>query len=354
VTLLLLIGVTVGPSGLDLLPDGVQGWYELLAAMALTVVAFLLGNALTPERLKAHGREIVIVSLVIVVTTIVVLVPGLVLIGAPLPVAILLAGIATATDPAATYDVIRQTGAKGRFVNLILGVVAVDDAWGLTAFALLLIAVESINGGGSADALVAGLGELFGSIALGVAIGLPAAFLTGRVRPGEPMQAECLGIVMLCAGLAQWLELSYLLSGMVAGTTVARFAQHHETAFHEIELIEWPFMLVFFLLAGASFHVAGISGAGAVLAGFIALRIASRVIGGLIGGWLAHLPRLERRWLGISLLPQAGVAIGMALVAGSRYPEYQDVIVAITVAATILFEILGPIATEITTRKIPK
>lgn len=346
VSILLMIGIMLGPSGLDLMPEGIEDWYELLTAAALSVVAFLLGNALSPERLKGHGKAIVLVSITIVVMTVALIVPGMMILGAPLPLAILLAGVAAATDPAATYDVIHQSGSKGDFPDLLMGVVAVDDAWGLIAFALLMIAAGVVTGESSGAALVHGLTDLGGSIALGVAVGLPAAYLTGRIRPGEPQQAEALGIVLLCAGLALWLDLSYLLSGMVAGATVARFASHHERAFHEIERIEWPFMLMFFVLAGATFQVSSISGTVLVLlAGYAVLRVAGRVVGGYVGGAVAGLPHRHRSFVGAGLLPQAGVAIGIALVGGSRFPEYRDLLISVTVTATILFELLGPLAT---------
>ncbi len=352
VTVLLMIGVLLGPSGFDLMPDGIEQWYELLAAAALSVVAFLLGNALTPERLKAHGRAILLVSLGIVAASVALIVPGMTLLGAPLPLAIMLAGIATATDPAATWDVVHQARNKGPFADLLIGVVAVDDAWGLIAFALLLIAAGVATGDASGTALTQGLVDLGGSIALGIAVGLPAAYLTGRIRPGDPLQAEALGVVLLCAGLALWLELSYLLSGMVAGATVARFARHHERAFHEIERIEWPFMLMFFVLAGATFHAASLdANVLMLLAGYFVLRVAARVVGGYAGGVIAGLPRRHRALAGAGLLPQAGVAIGMALVGGSRFPEYRDQLVSITVAATILFELLGPVVTAAALRR---
>lgn len=346
VTLLLLIGVAIGPAGLHLLPPEVADWYDLLSVTALTMVAFLLGNALTPERLKAHGREIMLVSVCVVVVSITGMAAGLWLAGAPLALALVLAGIATATAPAATYDVVVQSGAKGPFTDLLLGIVAVDDAWGLIAFSLLLMAVNVIDGSGAAGhVLQDGFRELAGTILLGFGLGVPAAYLTGRLRPGEPMQAEALGVVFLCAGLALAFELSFLLAGMIAGATVANLARHHERAFHEIERIEWPFMLLFFILAGATFHYAEFGSVLVFVIAFVLLRSAARMIGGWMGGGMAHLPPVHRRWIGAALLPQAGIAIGMALVAGEQLPQYRDAILSITVATTIVFEILGPLAT---------
>ena len=138
VTLLILAGLLIGPTGLDVLPSALEQWYEFLASAALTMVAFLLGGALSLDRLRDHGREIVIVSVAVVSGCAVIVGGGLWLMGVPVTMALLLAGISTATDPAATQDVVRQSGAKGRFSRVVLGIVAIDDAWGLIAFSLLL------------------------------------------------------------------------------------------------------------------------------------------------------------------------------------------------------------------------
>ncbi len=127
VTLLMLFGLAAGPFGLDLLPRGLETWYEFLSAAALTMVAFLLGGKLSLVTLRRQGRTIFLVSLSVVLVTAVLVFVGLLLIGAPPVMALLLAGIATATAPAATQDVVHATDARGPFVDTLLGVVALDD-----------------------------------------------------------------------------------------------------------------------------------------------------------------------------------------------------------------------------------
>jgi Kef-type K+ transport system membrane component KefB len=346
VTLLILVGVLIGRSGLEMLPAELEHWYEFLAAAALTMVAFLLGGALSLEKLKRHGREIVTVSIAVVTASVVIVGGGLWLMGVPVTMALLLAGISTATDPAATQDVVRQSGAKGRFPRLVLGIVAIDDAWGLIAFSLLLVAAKAMNGDGGLQVLLGGLWEIGGAIVIGAGLGLPAAALTGRLRPGEPMQAEVLAVVFLCAGLATWIGVSFLLAGMVCGMIVANFARHHDRPFHEIENIEWPFMVLFFIVAGASLHTDGFAELGVIFGLYLALRAGARLLGGWTGGAMAGLPPTEQRWIGVALMPQAGVAVGMALVAGHHFPELRQQLLSITIATTIAFEIVGPILTQ--------
>lgn len=347
VTLLILFGVLAGPAGFDVVPAAVRVWYEPLAAIALTMVAFLLGGALSSENLRQHGRAILTISMAVVAITIVVVTGGLVALGFAPVLALLLAGIATATDPAATEDVIHQVRTRGPFTQTLRGIVAVDDAWGLIAFSLVLIAANALVGNGFGNVLLHGLWELAGAALVGAAIGLPAAYLTGRLRGGEPVQAEALAVVLLCAGLSLWLEVSFLLAGIVAGAIVVNLARHHSRPFHEIEHIEWPFMILFFFLAGASLEPENWGTLAWLVGAFAVLRIVSRLIGGWLGGWLGNTPPLTRRWIGVALLPQAGVAVGMALVAGDHFPEQRDLILTLTIATTVIFEVLGPLATRV-------
>lgn len=347
VTLLILLGLLVGPVGFDVLPPQVGGWYEFLASVALTMVAFLLGGALSRSQLHRHGRQILIISVVVVTVTVVVVSGGLMALGVAPVLALLLSGIAVATAPAATLDVINQAGAKGEFAQTLRGIIAIDDAWGLIVFSLMLIGANMLVDEGILITLQQGLWEVVGAFAVGAAIGFPAAFLTGRLRPGEPMQTEALAVVFLCAGVALWLKVSFLLAGIVAGMIVVNFAKHHARAFHEIEHIEWPFMILFFFLAGASLQTHRWWDFGLIAVAFCILRTISRIVGGWMGGKLSAAPDTYNRWIGVALLPQAGVAIGMALVAGNRFPDLREVILTVTIGTTIVFEIFGPIATRV-------
>lgn len=344
VTFLVLLGVGIGPSGLDLLPSEADAALQATASVALTMVAFLLGGDLSSRRLRVDGRRLLLVTTCVVVATMVTVASGLLLLGWHVAVAFALAGVATATDPLAVREVVREGSRRDRLTRTLLGVVAIDDAWAIVAFGLLTAVAAVITAAGEAQPLAAALQELAGSVLLGVSVGVPAAVATGYLRPGEPTLVEAAGVVLVLAGAAALLHVSPLLAAMSAGVCVANLARHHKRSFSAIEQIDWPFLVFFFVLAGTRFDMVAARDAAPLVIAYVGLRAAGR----LLGGWSAYiaLRGFERADLGLALLPQAGVAIGMALVAADRFPAHGEAIMATTLASTVVFELFGPLLTR--------
>ena len=352
VTLMLLFGILIGPEILDWIPAVITDRFELITNMALLMVGFLLGGRLTRENLRRSGREMVSISVTAVIVTTLTVFIGLFLIGVPLDIAILLGCIASATAPATTVDIVMESGYKGRFANLLLAVVALDDAWGLIIFSLGLALVAALVGvDGHASPLLMALKDIGGAAILGLLIGLPAAYMTGRIRQGQPMLVEALGLVFVCGGLAVWLDVSFLIASMVMGTVVANLATHHEYPFHAIEDIEWPFMVIFFVLAGALLEFSTLKDIGLIGSVYVVCRIAGKVLGAGLGSRFSRSNGASSRWTGVAMLPQAGAAMGMALVATSLLPEYRQVVLSVVVSTTVFFELIGPTFTRLALRR---
>jgi Kef-type K+ transport system membrane component KefB len=320
---------------------------EPLLDVALVMVAFLLGGDLTAERWRQTGRPVLALSLAVSLASVALVGGGLLWLGFPALLAVPLAAMAVATDPAAVQAVVGEAGGGGRRGQVLRGVVAIDDAWGIIAFGVALATLGWLTGGDGWRALALAGWELGGSLLLGFAIGVPAAYLTARLQPGQPTQAEALAIILLIAGMADTMGVSSLLAGMTAGAVIANLGTHHERSFREIEQIEWPFLVLFFVAAGAAADPWRLAGAGSLILAYIALRAAAR----LAGGWLARpffrrSDGLDPGWLGLGLMPQAGVAMGMALLVAERYPGTGGELIAVAVAATVVFETLGPVLTR--------
>ncbi|MGM0692637.1 MAG: cation:proton antiporter [Pseudomonadota bacterium] len=348
ISLLVLVGVGVAVTqqwGLGQ-PGArpLDGLAEPLIQLALVMVAFLLGGELTLDRLRSTGPLILIVSLSVILAGVLFVGLGLLALGFPLAVAVALAAISVATDPAAVSETIHESGDSRLRARLLLGIVAIDDGWGILAFGLAMALLGwwlSADGG---MALLHAVWELGGAILLGTAIGLPGAWLTGRLRPGEPTQVEAIALILLLAGTSAWLGVSSLLAAMLAGALVANLSRHHTRSFNEIEHIEWPFLVFFFVLSGASVDLYHLDEALGLTLAYILLRLAGRYLGGLLGVRLARQRQAELPAnLGLALTPQAGVAMGMALLAAERFPEQGPVLLSAVVASTVVFEILGPL-----------
>jgi Kef-type K+ transport system membrane component KefB len=266
--------------------------------------------------------------------------------------ALVLGGVAAATAPAATIDVVSQYRARGAFPGLLLSVVALDDAWGLIVFSLCVTTATALHNATVDTELVVRAGtDIAGAIGLGLVLGVPAALLTGRIKAGEPMLTEALALVFLCGGLALLLDVSFLIAAMVTGATVANLARHHERPFHAIQAVDWPVMVLFFVLAGASLQIDAVLAVSGIGMAYMGWRTVGKVGGGWLGAKLGGADPLHGRWIGMALLPQAGVAMGMALVASNQLPEYRQEILSIAIGSTILFELFGPIATRLALRR---
>ncbi len=348
VTLLILFGFAIGPHTLNLLPHVIVSWFPIITNMALAMVGFLLGGKLTLLSLKNYGHYVLYISLSAVIITALTIFIGLTILGTSLAVILILAAIASATDPAATSDVIHQLKAKGPFTSTLLNIVAIDDAWALMLFSLLLIAVHVVYGSqaGIHHILLRATWEIFGALLSGIILGVPMAYITGRIKPGEPTLVETLGLVFIATGVAIWLHVSFLLCAMTLGFIVTNFAKHHTRPFHAIENIEWPFMILFFILAGASLHFGSLAKVGLIGIFYIILRFLGRILGAWLGGKISKAPTSICNYMGFALMPQAGVALGLALLASQTFPQLSEIILPLALGGTIFFEILGPILTR--------
>ena len=353
VTLLLIFGVVIGKGGLDIIPIIFSNQFKIISEMALMMVGFLLGGKLTVNSLKSYLNATIWISIAAAIITALIVTLALIFLGVPFELAVVLGCLASATDPAAILDVTQESNYTKPFKNLLLSIVALDDAWALMLFGMGIALVSSLNSvGAEHSALLMVAQDIGGAILIGLCIGFPAAYLTGRVKPGQPILSEVLGAVFICGGLALWLGVSFLIACMVLGVVVGNIAKDHERPLHAIEGIEWPFMVIFFVLAGANLELRMLSSMGLICAVYIIFRIVGKMLGARIGGHLSKTDRQTKRWMGVALLPQAGVAIGMALVASNFIPEYRQTLLSVAVLSTILFEIIGPIFTRLALERV--
>lgn len=344
VTVLLIIGVLAGPDVLDLIPDKVSDWFDQVTHLALAMVGFLLGERFLGRELKRSGRKVLIISIGEVLAAAGAVFLATQLIGLDPVMGLLLAAMAPASAPAATLDVIEEKSANGPLTRTVLGVVAIDDAWGVILFSLLLVAAQTLQSDAAPLSwMVSAVWEVVGGIVLGVVLGIPMAWMTGRTREGEPTLLEASGFVLLCGGLALWLNLSYLLACMALGATVANRAKHYTRPFSDIKGAKEPFMVMFFLLAGFKMDIDMLPTLGVIGLVYIVSRSVGLIGGGALASSVAGADEVVRRHVGWCLLSQAGVALGLALLVAERFPDIGSKILPLVIGSTVIFELLGPV-----------
>ncbi|WP_064604381.1 cation:proton antiporter [Photobacterium sp. J15] len=347
VTILLTIGVISGPAGLDLVPEEFIQHFSTVTHLALAMIGFLLGESFVGRDIMAERRQILFISFGAAFIPALFVFFVVLLVSSNLILALVLAGIATATDPAATVDVIREFKAQGPVSRVLKGVVAVDDAWGIIIFSLLLVAATALSGNDtSISEIVHGFWDVFGALLLGGLIGIPMSVVIGRHQSGEPSIVEAMGFVFICGGCALYFDVSYLLACMMLGATVALKAKHVERPFHEIETASDPFLIIFFILSGMSLELSASDSLSVIGCVYVAARSIGKIIGAKVFARLANSSSQVSQYLGGCLLPQAGVAIGMALLVGEKLPEFSDSVLTLAVSTTVLFELFGPFITR--------
>jgi Kef-type K+ transport system membrane component KefB len=343
VTLLLVVGAICGPSLLGLVPKETTEWFPFVAHMALAMVGFLLGENFVGKELREKGRLVLAITVGETVLTAAVVFLALIPVGAPIALALVLAGIAPASAPAAIFETIREGKSEGPLTDTVLGVVAIDDAWGVIIFSLLLVVAQTVAGhGAQLNQLLTGLWEVLGALVVGGLVSVPMVWVTMKIRKGEPTLIEAAGFVSLCAGIASLVHVSYLLSAMVLGAVVANRAKENMRPFHAIEGVREPFLAIFFLLAGFRFELGALTTLGLIGAVYAAARAAGLILGGRIAGAMVKAPREVQARVGWCILPQAGVALGFALLVREQLPEYGDVVLPLIIGTTVLFEVTGP------------
>ena len=328
VTAFIIVGILLGPSLLNLVNDQLIASSGLISNIALGIIAFSLGESFLFSSFKEIGKPVIYISLTASLLPWFLVTAGLhLLLAQPLPVAILFGAISSATAPAATLMVIREYNARGNFTNTLLGVVAIDDAWCLIVFALsFALAQDALLGTDASLSLLKVLFPFVREIILAVLLGGILAFIchffAGYIKVKADLLIYLLGILLLNTGLALYFHLSLLLANIVLGAVLVNLSPTSFKFFDLIKTVDAPLYLLFFIMAGANLEFALLQGVALSALLFIVLRSLGKIGGGFLGGYLSNAEPKIRKYLGWALLPQAGVAIGLALIAKERFPEW--------------------------------
>ena len=354
VTAYIVVGILMGPYCFHLIPaDFIEG-SAFLPDIALAFIAFSTGEYFKLDVLKKNGIKVLWITITeSVMAAILVFVLTFVILRLNLAFSIVLSALATATAPASTIMTIRQTGARGDFVDTLLQVVALDDVVGLVLYSIAIsIAVASLSGNGfSVSGVLFPILKNAAAMLLGAFFGLLLTFSNSRGHSNDNRLIVAIAMLFGYCGICALLDISPLLGCMVMGTVYINMTGD-EKLFLQLNYFSPPILLLFFVRSGLSFDLGSLfsnsKGIGSVpLLAIGVMYFVVRILGKYIGAWIGcqnvGKPRKVRDFLGLALIPQAGVAIGLAAL-GARTigGEMGSALETIILSSSVLYELIGP------------
>ncbi len=344
VTGYLVAGLILGPSILGVLSADFLSAISVISDCALGFIAFSIGNEFKISFFKRVGVTPIIIAILESFFAVVVVAGVLIPVTGNLRFSLVLASIAAATAPAATIMVIKQYKAKGPVTETLLSVVALDDATALIMYSVATAVAGALSGkaASAAKLVLAPTKEIFGAIIVGAVLGfiflLPLKFF----KKDSNRTALEVGFIFLGLGVSQLFGFSSLLLCMALGAIVANFSSDVGKLMDISDRITPPVFMLFFVASGASLNIKVLPTVGIAGAVYIVFRVAGKMAGSSLGAAICKADKNIRKYLGPALMPQAGVAIGLSLAAGTAFPEYAEQIRAVILCATLIYELVGP------------
>ncbi|KYH34175.1 sodium/hydrogen exchanger family protein [Clostridium tepidiprofundi DSM 19306] len=353
VTGYLLAGVLIGPSILGIVPVEAAEKLNVISEMALGLIAYSIGSEFNFSHMKKIGKGILLITVLESLSAVILVDLAMIFIfKEKLFFSISLGAIAAATAPAATLMVIRQYKAKGPLVNTLLPIVAMDDAVGIIIFGISMAITKSLV---SVDVklpmgkmILLPFGEIFLAFVVGICIGIILSIVANRANGEDQLLTIALAVIFAAIGLSVELNISALLVCMCIGATVTNVVPNNKRLLSIVDRFTPPVFAVFFTLAGIELNISILKDVGIIGIAYMLLRVLGKMLGASLGAKIINSPKTVQKYLGFTLIPQAGVAIGLAMIAETELPSpYGAKIRTIILSATVIYELIGPLMTKI-------
>lgn len=355
VTAYIVVGILIGPFCLNLVPATVLDGMDFLSDIALAFIAFSTGEFFKLSTLKKNGMKVVIITVLeACLATVVVFIVTYCILGVDLGFSIVLAALASATAPASTVMTIRQTGAHGDFVDTLLQVVALDDVVGLIEYSVAISLALSVSLGSAsvgATGILKPIGINLGVLLLGGLFGLFLKLLMPKKRSKDNRLIISVSLIFAFCGICALLDVSPLLGCMSMGTVYINIT-NDEKLFKQLNYFTPPILLLFFVRSGLSFRLDALVNNSTAVGNtpllvigvvYFVVRIVGKYAGAFLGCLITGKPKEVRNYLGLALIPQAGVAIGLAaLGARTLGGETGVALETVILSSSVLYELVGP------------
>lgn len=355
VTGYIIAGLFLGSSFFKLLSEQELAQLDIVSEMALAFIAFSIGSELVYSELRKVGKKIMIITIFEALgAVLLVFVAMFFLFSQPLSFSLVLASMSAATAPAATLLVMRQYRAYGPLTKTIIPVVALDDVLGIVAFGIAIpIARLTMNDAALSvgQSILHILWEIFGSLLIGGILGLGLTLIGTKLKARDDFQVTALVAIGLGMGCAKVMGLSPLLVNMMVGLMLVNLSPQHEKAFNAINDFVPPFYVLFFALAGAGLDLSVLKAVGMIGMAYVFARGIGKALGAFVGAVSTKAEKVVSRYLGLALLPQGGISIGLSILVRQQLPEFAKEITTIIMFSVLIYEITGPIFAKIAIQK---
>ena len=349
VTAYLIAGVLIGPGVLNLVTKDSINSLSILTSVALGFIAFSIGDEFKLSTLRQIGKPAMLITIFEGVGAVILVDCVTLALGFPPAMCVTLGALAASTAPAATLMVVRQYKADGPLTRVLLPVVAADDAIGLIAYsisinvAIALATNQSLN---FVSTFLVPLGQIVLALLIGALFGVIAAMSHRLFRSHTNRMSIAIAGVFACTALADMWGLSSLLMCMAMGALYVNMRDDAERVLNCVDDWTYPLFMLFFVISGASLDLGALPKVGLLGVVYIITRFAGKWLGSYFGAALTKQPDVIKQNIGFALMPQAGVAIGMATLAAKQLPGYGPQVQTVILAATLVYELIGPLASK--------
>lgn len=350
----LIAGIVIGPYVLNLVTFDSLNSMELFSTIALSFVSFLIGAEFKWNYVKRLGKKPFIIGLTCSLFTMFVVTGCLYLSGSALSFALIMGAIAAATAPAAIMMIVKEYKARGEVTDTMLSVIAIEDVSSVIIFGFTIVMAQYLESG---NATLAGLLEPFSeigiSLVMGTVLGLFLGITAKLFKTKNNIICLILVTVFTAILIADYAKISSLLMCMVTGMV---FVNAYNRIFTDKVLdvmdgIASPLMIIFFVISGASLDFKLLPEIGVIGLIFILARAFGKMFGAYLGATIGGSSKNVRKYLGPTLLSETGIAIGLALFAKELFPNDGETLIAITIASSFIFDMIGPFLVKISLKK---
>lgn len=347
----IIAGLILGPSFINLVSSQDLESLSFITDIALAAIAFSIGSEFLLSDMKKVGKRALILTIAEVIGAFfIVFIAMFYIFNQSFEFSLVIASMSAATAPAGIVMVIRELRADGPLVKTILPVVALDDALGIMLFGVALSLAKMTSGLEEFTIfkiISAPLIEIFGSLLLGFLLGIGLTYLAKKAKGRNELLKISLAFILAGVGASNFFNLSPLLTSMMMGGTLVNLMPSSKRIFGTMNEFTPPINLLFFTLAGMSLNIRVLASVSFLGIGYIIARAIGKIIGAGVGAKALGESKTIQKYLGLSLLTQGGISIGLSSIVQSELPQFSGSIVTVILFSVLVFEILGPILAKV-------